>query len=874
MRIKQPANCEVTTQILRRVTGQFEVSVALWQVFSMAPDSSESVDSGVLWKLIKEHWGSQALDEGFSKRQGEFLCLGKAYPPSGLAKGPFGVSARVGPHKHNLAVYGARVFGALGGARELVAPREPIAISPENAFGGKAFADNPLGIGYLGAPNEPAPCVEDPDYPTVSSDGTNQAAGFWPLSPAHRERQRHLGTFGEHWLTHDWPNFPPDTDMAYFQTAPLKQRLEGHFKADESGEVVGMNEKYPRLTFALPGQRARCVYRRGELAGLFDGWYQSPINAETLFLFPNEAIGALLHRAVIRVQRADALDLRDILLTLEPLKSTTRPDQMVMQRWQSEVLEPLLATTADQEAAPAVSDNMAGAGMTDPSRQTDATQNNREPKRVTQAGRIRLSPEFEQVLSQAGFSEETAHEIRSADDPYKALSHVMKQQINDARLGYEKALKESGLSEQAYLEMLKQTPEAAAAINNPQFSGQIGIELEAMAGFVDTLVDTLRSASVVGAETEETALKPFDAPNQTNPTTPTAQTTPITVTYDIAAQPVKATTAMQEFVGEQAKQPEQFRHMNISGLCLAGISLVGIDFTGVIAEETDFSGCDLSRSVLKDAILTRANFTGSRLAETDLTGTTATQAIFDRADLEGANLTEATLSDCSARVANFASARLHHCQLDHSNLTGAKFTGAQADFISVCEARLEDCDFSEAQLERADFMKTKIVRCQFDRIRSDRLDLSGAVVEDCRFTAAQLSNCVAMLKASLTGCVFDQCDLTGISWSSAVISDTSFEKCQLAQADFSSGLLRRSRFVQCKAPGLSVFSSELEEVVLLQSNLMDASFHGAKLKASSLLGNNFFSADFIETVFDEQTKLEGNVTLKTILAVRGHSSAN
>lgn len=874
MRIQQPTNCDVTTQILRRVTGQFEVSVALWQVFSLAPDCPESIDSSVLWKLVKDHWGSQAFDEGFSKRQGEFLCFGKAYPPPGLSKGPFGVSVRVGPHKHNLAVYGARVFGVLGAARELVAPREPIAISPANAFGGKAFADNPLGVGYLAASNEAAPCIEDPDFPIGSSDATNQAAGFWPRSPAHRERQRYLGTFGEHWLTHDWPNFPPDTDMAYFQTAPLKQRLEGYFKANESGEVVGMNEHSPRLPFTLPDQRARCVYRIGEQAGMFEGWCQAPINAETLFLFPNEAVGALLHRAVIRVDRADALDLRDILLTLESSNSATRPDQMVMQRWQSEVLEPLLTETVDQVATSAVSENMAGVGMTDPKRQDGPAQNSREPKRVTQAGRVRLSPEFEQVLSQAGFSEETAQSIRRAEDPYQALSQIMKRQINDAREAYEGALKDSGLSEQAYLEMLKQTPETAAATNHPQFSGQIGIELGIMAGFVDTLVDTLRAAPDVGAKTGEGAVTPLGATMPLTPTAPTAQTTPTTVTYDIAVQPVRATTAMQQFVAEQAQQPDQFKQMNISGLCFAGISLVGIDFTGAIAEETDFTDCDLSRSVLKDTILTRANFTGAKLVEADLTGTTATQAVFDRADLERANLTEATLTDCSAQAANFAAAQLVHCQLDHSNLTDATFTGAKADFLSVCEARLKGCDFSDAQLERADFMKAQIVRCQFDRVCSDRLDFSGAVFEDCRFTAAQLSNCVAMLKASLTGCVFDQCDLTGMSWSSAVISDTSFEKCQLMDADLSSGHLRRSRFVQCKASGLSVFSSELEEVIMLQNNLMDASFHGAKIKASSLLGNNFFSADFIETVFDEQTKLEGNVTLKTILAVRGHPSAN
>jgi uncharacterized protein YjbI with pentapeptide repeats len=51
---------------------------------------------------------------------------------------------------------------------------------------------------------------------------------------------------------------------------------------------------------------------------------------------------------------------------------------------------------------------------------------------------------------------------------------------------------------------------------------------------------------------------------------------------------------------------------------------------------------------------------------------------------------------------------------------------------------------------------------------------------------------------------------------------------------------------------------------------MEASFHGAKLKACSLVGNNLFGANFIETDFDENTNLQGNVTLNTILVHRGY----
>jgi hypothetical protein len=339
MRISQPANCEVTTQILNRLSGRFEVSVALWHVFSILPGQADPEDPRILWTLAKKHSLAQGLDEGFPKSRGEFLCYGLAYPPAGLQSGPFSVSVRVESHQRKLAVFGKREFGVLGGIRELGYASNPIAISPDNAFGGKDYAENPAGIGWQAKGGDKAPPVEDPDQLLDGSTRDALPAGFWPLSPASRVRKKHLGAFDDAWLQREWPAFPPDTHLDFFQTAPEKQRLDAHFKGNETCEITNMNEQMPLLRFNLPRKRARCVFRRGEDQGVFHGWRESPMVAETLYLFPNEGVAALLHRSVIVASRADARDVQDVLLALEKPGEQQPAEEIILQLFKSQLLD-------------------------------------------------------------------------------------------------------------------------------------------------------------------------------------------------------------------------------------------------------------------------------------------------------------------------------------------------------------------------------------------------------------------------------------------------------------------------------------------------------------------------------------------------------
>jgi len=842
MRISQPVGCEVTTHVMRRVSGQFEVSIALWHVFELNAEQTPIQDSRILWKLAKQHWPGRALDEGFPKARAEFLCFGLAFPPENLTQGPFPVSVCVGDVRRDLAVYGQRVFGVLGNVQELAPPRHPVALSPENAFGGSGDEVNPAGIGYQAKSGEPAPSVQDPDEPITSPAARYTPAGFWPLPVTSPARKKNLGTFDRRWLQEDWPSFAPDTHMDFFQMAPAAQQLPAYFNGDEVGEIVGMHAQQTRMQLQLPGKCARCVYKRTSFqADLFAGWSQTVMHPETLYLFPNEGVGALLHRGVIQVERADALDLAEILLQLEPPALKTPASDIMKQFYRARWLQP-----TEPPASPS------GEPTTTPPPLTPGSQ---EPtKRVTHAGTVKLWPEFEYVLSQPGITAQMAQAIRQATDPVQALAVELKRQLHEGRIAFEAALQESGQTEQDYLQAAAALPEVKKALGSTTPPLSLSAELGAMTDFIDTLTDNLRRSM------------------------PAASSTPPTVAQGVShttgsAPDTQAVEQMRQFIQEQSSQPTQFHGMNLSGLCLANLDLSGLDFSDSICEGTQFQGCQLAGANFKGAIVTRANFTQAQMASIDLSDTVCQQAVFDHAVLTKANLTKADLTDCSCRGTCFDRATLQKTKLNQSDLSAATFVGIDGTELACNQALVSDCDFTDAQLERADFMKAKLSTCKFQNVVSNRLEFSGATIKESQFVHAVLRASVAMLKTSFDGCRFENSDLSGSNWTTAEVSNTLFLSCNLSKLDCSSGALVKTRLSRCQATGLSLFSCVLKEVHLVQNNLMQASFHGAVVNSASMVGNNMYGADFTETKFDGQTEFEGNVTLNTSLVWRANPSA-
>jgi uncharacterized protein YjbI with pentapeptide repeats len=175
---------------------------------------------------------------------------------------------------------------------------------------------------------------------------------------------------------------------------------------------------------------------------------------------------------------------------------------------------------------------------------------------------------------------------------------------------------------------------------------------------------------------------------------------------------MSARKTLQDYIDLSREDPECVE--TLEGLykyMQAGMATLHTDFSGldlshsVISDPSnrdDFGGCnfrkaDLTNSELRFANLTLANFEGailngaslkssnceaarfedSFMKKTDLSYTTMRRARLDRADLTNADLSCANFSYAVLRGANLTNANLEHSDLKHADLSGAILTGVQ-----------------------------------------------------------------------------------------------------------------------------------------------------------------------------------------------------
>lgn len=100
----------------------------------------------------------------------------------------------------------------------------------------------------------------------------------------------------------------------------------------------------------------------------------------------------------------------------------------------------------------------------------------------------------------------------------------------------------------------------------------------------------------------------------------------------------------------------------------------------------NLAGADLSRAVLRDASLQRAQLAGARLVELDGFSARFVSADLTEVDLTGAVLRDADLTRAVLRGARLKGADLRGARLFRADLTRADLTGAQlagADFTNA-----------------------------------------------------------------------------------------------------------------------------------------------------------------------------------------------
>ena len=223
------------------------------------------------------------VDRGLPKREAEWLLSGSLT-----------ARERVGHLQGEVAVGSAyrkfMVRGGNGAACPLVW---------EHTLGGPEDPTNPLGWNPAkdrGGP-ETRPLVFDPEHPGPACPG--------PMGPY---RMQGMGTYDGQWLAERWPGPPDDCTWEFANLAQGPQRLPQGLRDDETLLVRGFGQA--DMLARLPG-----IALAGEYAPKKGGAALSlPMTLDTLWLFPDSALGLLLWHGVLPCVDDVASDIKYALI--------------------------------------------------------------------------------------------------------------------------------------------------------------------------------------------------------------------------------------------------------------------------------------------------------------------------------------------------------------------------------------------------------------------------------------------------------------------------------------------------------------------------------------------------------------------------------
>src|SRR5262249_24725048 len=133
----------------------------------------------------------------------------------------------------------------------------------------------------------------------------------WP------QRFSKVGTYDDAWLKNDFPGLARDLDPSFFNTAPLDQQIEGHFRGDEPFVIENMHPEKPRLEGKLPGLSTRCFVPQKTEEG--EALREATMRLDTVRLIPHRERGILVFRGVLKISQDDSADVTDIVAACEAM---------------------------------------------------------------------------------------------------------------------------------------------------------------------------------------------------------------------------------------------------------------------------------------------------------------------------------------------------------------------------------------------------------------------------------------------------------------------------------------------------------------------------------------------------------------------------
>lgn len=851
------------------------LTVSTFAVFNFDTSAPRLLDEDVLWEVAEADLDpDEALDLGLPKPRGEFLVYGACYSPKPVSG--LGVNVSVGDISKTLVVMGNRHWTKLGISD--TTPFTTMPLSYKNAFGGIGYANNPIGKGF--AENADGkielPNLEDPKNPITQKSDRPQPVGFSAYQLMWPQRMQYMGKIDENYIKDSWPHFPKGTNPEFFNTAPEDQRLNSFFRGDESFSIKNMHEKKAVQNSKLPGLRAR-VFVVQKLDDEQETFKELQTKAETLWLFPNHEVGALLYRSSVGIADEDYSDLDKLYAVWEDMAEEPKSLEFYFHQMMNTINPPEEMPETEIEETP-----------TEQPQDVKADIPPEEVPEVVVPPVAKTDPELEKTM-------------KELDN----LQLKMKDQLKQMNIDPDKAIEQQ-------IAKLNQSPQVSTDMatvlkqmdsQNAELMQKFNISQDDMAKEiarinmppsspppVEEAIDKMRKAGIKDPEFEAKLNELDKLVKEVKSKTPKVDSIASPKTEDAASEEELTKNSSPD---EGSEKPTEEPILNAKELTveevvkkykinktLSGLDLTDLDLSGLDLKEAIFNDSILDNTIFKQTRLDKAVFNNCRLGGTDFTDSSLKSVLFNQSNGEDikfndVDLNLAIFSDSNFNNCDFKAANLKELGINQTTFEESLFEDVQAEKLTGTRATFANCDFTNANFTKARLINSEISSSivndtNFTEFYAPEIKLNGIVGTSPCFRNASLVKSRADEETLLHKADFSYANLEDAAWEGIRLPEVNLTRAIMDNGNFSSGDFTASNLELASAKNANFSKAGFINSDLNRINLFQGSLRRARLSGASLAYSNLFGVDVYRAKFGN-TNLVGANLGRTLFAALGVS---
>ncbi len=823
--------------------GRYQLCVSPLMWFSLS--SGHVLPEQLGWKKTLAAMGAaEILDAGAPKFRAEVLLSGKAYAPADNPVEQMTAGFSVGENLEKMiTVCGNQslVLGDDGWHKTPLESFQEMNLDWSNSFGGKGFADNFVGKGFI---DRDKPLEQNATVPLANLrasldqfdniDSSYQPVGFGPIDLSAPVRQQRAGTYDETWLDKHYPGLAPDHAPSIFNTTQQDQWLEGKLRGDETFQLVGVSRSQPLLAGNLPALRARAFIQRKNSPTRLEA---VETEADTLWFFPEEDVGVLVYRGMVDVDDSDALDVESLMLAYENISDTARPVSYYeeVHALRTNKKTALAHVMNDSQLTPVKSE----AELKELALEQKCAEQEHE-KKVVKAQASMLERLNKEALSKG------APEIKPVKVEMPAVPVISSAAIRRGDVDLTETI--AGLEslaqnckrdgEQKVAELKKTLEKNGIKSDAPKEKPDADVETR----FSDSLVpkiptdnsDELLKLAQAKIEARRLSAKDSSSANSVTP---------------------KGAKRLREHVVAALDKGKSLSGVDLCGADLAGLDFRGLDMRDTLLESADLSGSNFKGANLQGAVFTNAKIHGAcfddcRFENANFSAVKGEHAKFRNARFGAIMAIKAKLEKVDFSGAHFESSTFMDSSLDDSLMIGCRLKNTRFMQTSLCNIDISQADLYQVMVmdvtaEGANFASSKIVRSIFAQVKAqrssfvnghlDRVQFGGDCdLSECNFTqvfgktvgfqGAILSRTnfedAAVKESNFMDCNLQSANLDGAALFRCIFSGAQFFDVSAKSANFTESLLRKSIWK----------NTDLAESEFFSANAKEAQFHGCHMK--------------------------------------------